>query len=254
MKDLFIVALDGMDREQVYSFMDKLNGKIPCVKIGLELFYKYGQSFVRELYGRYPGSKIFLDLKLHDIPYTIKRTLLSLKDLPLTFLSLHLSGGRAMLESAMRTAREALPHVKLLGVSYLTSLDEKDFFELQGLSPERIPEAFEKLFRMAIEVEIHGIILSSLELSLLRKMQGKISLLTICPGIRFQDEIQEKNIHDQSRILDPLSALKGGADYLVMGRSLTKALDLNRRLAELEKISCSISQDLILHSKSSPKG
>ena len=229
---MLIVALDNMPEKEALIFLERLGNHIEFVKIGPELFYSGGCPFIEKVAEKYQ-KKIFLDLKLHDIPNTVCRAILALKGLPLKFLTLHLSGGRAMLQQALATSREALPHTQLLGVSYLTSLDQEDFQELQGLPAGQIPGAFERLFKLALETEIPGVVCSPLELEIVKKCQQKSSrpLLKVCPGIRFADEITAND--DQKRVLSPEEALQKGADFIVMGRSLTRAHDLQARLQQL---------------------
>ena len=118
--------------KEIEQFLSKPENKIQTVKIGLELFLKYGSELVRLISSKHQ-KKIFLDLKIHDIPVTVERAIRSLKDLPIDFLSIHLSGGEAMIESAVREARISLPACKILGVSFLTSLHETDLINLFGI-------------------------------------------------------------------------------------------------------------------------
>lgn len=242
-----IVALDNMDKEQALEFLQKTSGKISLVKIGMELFYRYGGSLVNEIHQKF-GVQIFLDLKLHDIPNTVAKAIASLHGLPLKFLTVHLSGGQGMLTAAREAQAQALPHTQLLGVSHLTSLDQSDFKELWNFSAEDVGQSFEKLTRLCLRTRIHGMILSAHELSLVakilkdcREQTGEIendalNLIKICPGIRFADELANNVTQDQKRVATPQMALKDGADYLVIGRSLTHAQNISGRLQELAKI------------------
>lgn len=227
--DKTIVALDQMDMDEIDAFLSRPENTIPTVKIGLELFVKYGPDLVHKIHRLY-RKKIFLDLKLHDIPVTVERAILSLKNLPIDFLTVHLSGGEEMLKSAMVSAKIAIPECKILGVSFLTSLEGKDLLDVFGIS--NMEEAFLRLFKLASVTRVDGVICSPLEISLVKKHFPKLMVVT--PGIRFADEILSQNIQDQKRVATPQEAFALGADYLVMGRSLTKANSLNGRIKELE--------------------
>ncbi len=223
-----IVALDQMSLDEIDSFLSRPENTLEIVKIGLELFLKHGPDLVLKIHRDYK-KRIFLDLKLHDIPITVERAIHSLENLPIDFLTVHLSGGEEMLKAALKKARASIPQCKILGVSFLTSLEEKDLKMLFGI--QDIEEAFLRLFSIADDVGIDGVICSPHEISLVKKNFPK--LLAITPGIRFQDEISNHNIQDQKRVATPLDAFKLGADFIVIGRSLTKSEDLNGRLKEL---------------------
>ena len=222
-----IVALDQMTLEEIEQFLSKPENKIQTVKIGLELFLKYGSELVRLISSKHQ-KKIFLDLKIHDIPVTVERAIRSLKDLPIDFLSIHLSGGEAMIESAVREARISLPTCKILGVSFLTSLHETDLINLFGITNSE--QAFLRLFKIAEDCGIDGVVCSPHEISLVKNNFS--DLLVVTPGIRFEDEILSQLTQDQKRVATPKEALALGADYLVLGRSLTQAKDLSHRLKE----------------------
>ena len=223
-----IVALDQMTLEEIDIFLSLPHNSIQIVKIGLELFLKYGSELVFKI-NRDHKKKIFLDLKLHDIPITVERAIHSLKGLPLDFLTIHLSGGEEMLKAALKEARISIPKCKILGVSFLTSLEEKDLSALFGISNSQ--EAFLRLFKVARDSGIDGVICSPLEIKLVKSHYPE--LLAITPGIRFKDEIDSQKTQDQKRIATPREALSLGADFIVIGRSLTQALNLGQRLIEL---------------------
>ncbi len=232
-----IVALDNMPKANVFHFLDKAGAELELVKIGLELFCSEGPQFVKEVVNRHQ-KKIFLDLKLHDIPNTVAQAINALKGLPIEFLTLHLSGGKGMLEEAILMAKEALPQTKLLGVSYLTSLDKQDFHNIQGIKEEEIPKAFERLFDLALETKVHGVVCSAHELKLVQNSEQKksLKLIKICPGIRFQDEIDTCETGDQKRVMTPENAFREGAHFIVMGRSITQTDNLETRLQQLKKL------------------
>ena len=135
-----------MSLDEIDLFLSKPENNIPTVKIGLELFVKYGPDLVHKIHRDYK-KKIFLDLKLHDIPITVERAIHSLKNLPIDFLTIHLSGGEAMLKSALAEARQSIPSCKILGVSFLTSLEDSDLNSLFGITDSK--EAFLRLFKVA---------------------------------------------------------------------------------------------------------
>lgn len=231
-----IVALDNMDKTEILEWMEKAKEDISFIKLGLEVFYRYGRSFVEDLLKRHQ-VKLFLDLKLHDIPNTVSKSILSLEGLPIDFLTLHLTGGEQMLKAACQAQKKALPQTKLLGVSYLTSLDDNDFFQIWGVEHQQIPRQFERLFDLAHKTQIQGLVCSAREASALRdyeKLNALNPLQLVCPGIRFADEIKmSQNMGDQKRVYSPRQAFDSGADYLVMGRSLTQTPQLEERLKQL---------------------
>ncbi len=230
MKSIY-VALDNMSKEDIYAFLERSNNEIVCVKIGLELFNLYGRDFVEEIYNKYKVD-IFLDLKLHDIPNTVSKAIRSLKGLPIKFLTLHLSGGINMLKASVEARNQFLPECKLLGVSILTSLDQKDIEKIWGISDNN--KLFSNLFQLAHESQVDGVVCSPNELMILNGLN--LNLLSMCPGIRFDDEIKEANFGDQKRVLSPEKALEKGASFLVMGRSLTQSKVLTERIQLLKSM------------------
>ena len=225
-----IVALDQMELSEIDLFLSRPENTIPTVKIGLELFLKHGPDLAHKIYRDF-NKKIFLDLKLHDIPVTVERAIHSLKNLPIDFLTVHLSGGEEMLKAALKEARISIPECKILGVSFLTSLHENDLKTLFDVT--NTDEAFLRLFNLADRSLIDGVVCSPHEITLLKTHFPK--LLAVTPGIRFNDEIKTQNTQDQKRVATPGDAIKLGADFVVIGRSLTKAHDLSARLSELEE-------------------
>lgn len=223
-----MVAIDNMPKEQALAFIESLPSELPLVKIGLEQYLGLGRDFVTEVYERYQ-KEVFLDLKLHDIPNTVAKAMTSLKGLPIKFLTVHLSGGSAMLKAAQEVKDEHFPNLNILGVSYLTSLDQKDLKELFNYQESEIESAFHRFFDLAEETKTQGVVCSAFE----AKLVGERNLLKVCPGIRFQDEIGTTSVNDQKRVMSPQQAFDNGADYLVMGRSLTQAKNLSARIQEL---------------------
>ena len=217
-----------MNLEEIDAFLSRPDNSLSIVKIGLELFVKYGADLVHKIQRDYK-KKIFLDLKLHDIPITVERAIHSLKNLPIEFLTIHLAGGEEMIKCAISSARISIPNCKILGVSFLTSLSDHDLKTLFGITNST--EAFERLFNIAHKAHIDGVICSPHELTPVKKQYPK--LLAITPGIRFLDEIQNNVVQDQKRIATPDSAIALGADYIVIGRSLTQSENLASRIDQL---------------------
>jgi orotidine-5'-phosphate decarboxylase len=225
-----MVALDNFSsKEDCLTFLKQLPSELPIVKIGLEMFYRFGRDFVTQVHQDF-GKKIFLDLKLHDIPNTASKSMKALENLPIEFLTVHLSGGEEMLKACQKVRNDYMESVNILGVSYLTSLDQSDFKALYGITSAQIPNYFTNLFQLASQTKTQGIVCSAAELDLLKDFP---ELLKVCPGIRFQDEIESGKIGDQKRVLSPSQAFANGASYLVMGRSLTTSHDLQARVSEL---------------------
>ena len=231
-----MVALDNMTKEQTLEFLEQMPSELEMLKIGLELFTAFGPEFVTEIHERF-NKRIFLDLKLHDIPNTVAKTLGSLSKLPIEFITVHLSGGTQMLEACQSIRNEKMSHVNILGVSYLTSLDQLNFQETWGFKEADIPLAFDRLFGLAFKTKTQGIVCSAQELPLLEELKTKFSreIQSVCPGIRFSDEIASGSIGDQKRVLTPAQAFEQGASYIVMGRSLTQASDLSSRVNQLNQ-------------------
>ena len=225
-----IVALDQMALDDIHSFLSANKNDIHTIKIGLELFLRHGNDVVHLLKREYQ-KKIFLDLKLHDIPKTVEKAIESLQGLPIDFLTVHLGGGLEMLKSAKKAKEAFLPKTKLLGVSFLTSLSANDLECIYGISLLHNHDAFKRLFQLANESNIEGVVCSPLELVLLKS--NFPNLLAVTPGIRFSDEVSSQEVQDQKRVLTPQEAIKNGADFLVIGRSLTQSIDAKKRFADL---------------------
>lgn len=233
--DRVILALDNMDLEEVKAIAPQFKNNVGIIKIGLELFCKYGPEVIKDLSESF-NAEVFLDLKLHDIPNTVKKSIKSLEGLPLKFLTIHLSGGQEMINQAIEQANISLPGVELLGVSYLTSLNENDFQEIWGVEKEDISHKLERIFSLALNCNIPGLVCSAKDLPFVNKLEEHHdhTLIKVCPGIRFKDQISSGETQDQKRVVDPITAINDGADYLVIGRPLTQAGDLlHERLEQL---------------------
>ncbi len=214
MKTELILAIDLEDKIAAKTFLQPLRGKIPWIKIGLQLFTKYGPEIVDEFSEL--GFKIFLDLKLHDIPNTVASAIKSLRGRNCEMLTIHALGGKTMMQKALEAASEALPRTKLLGVTVLTSMNDA---ELRGLGIDKNPtQQVEILAKLAAESGMKGLVCSPLELPILRKFLGEeIALVT--PGIR----PKSASADDQSRIMTPAEAAASGANFIVVGRPILKA-------------------------------
>ncbi len=212
-----ILALDAPTLRDVAPLLARLRGPVRWVKIGLELFTAGGPDVVRQAADL--GFDIFLDLKLHDIPNTVARAVDSAARLPIKMLTLHTAGGREMMLRAAQAQRDAAPHLRLLGVTVLTSLGERDLREIGVDAP---PEAqVMRLARLAVECGLGGLVCSPLELASLRAhLPPAVRLVT--PGIR---PAGSGRADDQARVMSPAEAARAGADFIVVGRPILQAAD-----------------------------
>ncbi len=213
-----IIACDFKSAEDTFAFLDKFTGKKPFVKIGMELFYAEGPSIVREIKRR--GHKIFLDLKLHDIPNTVKKAMSVLRNLDVDITNLHAAGTKRMMEAAIEgLTREDGTRPLLIAVTQLTSTDQ-EAMENDLLIKEPIDEVVMHYAGNAKEAGLDGVVCSPLEAEKVHTRCGK-EFLTITPGVRFADG----DIGDQKRVMTPAEAKKIGSDYIVVGRPITAADD-----------------------------
>lgn len=215
-KSSLIVALDVADRAAALRAVDQLSGHVGCFKVGLEIFTREGPPLVEEIRKR--GENVFLDLKLHDIPNTVRGAVRSACRLGVQMLTLHASGGPAMLAGACEEAQSFSSPPLLLAVTALTSLSSEDVHAL-GISGS-VEDWVERLAQMAYDSGIRGLVASSKELPMLRrKFQGDMKL--VIPGIRPAGSSQQ----DQSRTATPREAIRSGADFIVVGRPILQAPD-----------------------------
>lgn len=213
-----IVACDFSSKEQVMSFLDKFEGRKPFVKIGMELFYAEGPQIVREIKAR--GHKIFLDLKLHDIPNTVKKAMSVLSGLDVDMTNLHASGTKRMMEAAIDgLTRPDGTRPILIAVTQLTSTDQQAMEE-DLLINHPIDEVVMHYARNARCAGLDGVVCSPLEAGKVHEVCGK-DFITVTPGVRFADG--DKG--DQKRVMTPAEAKKIGSDYIVVGRPITAAED-----------------------------
>ena len=213
-----IVACDFSSKEQVLTFLDKFTGRKPFVKIGMELYYAEGPSIVREIKAR--GHKIFLDLKLHDIPNTVKKAMSVLSNLDVDITNLHAAGATAMMQGALEgLTRPDGTRPLLIAVTQLTSTDQETM-ERDLLINHPIDEVVMHYAKCAEEAGLDGIVCSPLEAGKVHDKCGK-KFLTITPGVRFADG----DVGDQKRVMTPAAAKEIGSDYIVVGRPITAAAD-----------------------------
>ena len=213
-----IVACDFASGEQVFSFLDKFTEKKPFVKIGMELFYAEGPEIVRQIKAR--GHKIFLDLKLHDIPNTVKKAMAVLSNLDVDICNLHAAGTTAMMQAALEgLTRPDGTRPLLIAVTQLTSTDQESM-ERDLLIHEPIDQVVMHYAKTAKNAGLDGIVCSPLEAGKVHEVCGK-EFLTVTPGVRFADG----DAGDQKRIMTPAQAKEIGSDYIVVGRPITAAAD-----------------------------
>ncbi len=216
LKEQLIVSLDFPDIQQARSLMHLLSDDVIFYKIGLQMFLRYGSSMVEEW--KKAGKKIFLDLKLSDIPNTVSGALLSLKSLQVDIVNMHALSGMNCMKAAAYTIQEIMPDTKLIAVTVLTSLDEN---ELNALGIQRTPQSqVAILAKLAYQAGLSGVVSSAWEASQIKSICGP-TFITVCPGIRRSTD----NIGDQARIMTPQKAILHGADYLVVGRPILQADD-----------------------------
>ena len=213
-----IIACDFSSKEQVFAFLDKFEGRKPFVKIGMELFYAEGPEIVREIKKR--GHKIFLDLKLHDIPNTVKKSMNVLSRLDVDMTNLHAAGTISMMEAALEgLTREDGTRPLLIAVTQLTSTDQERM-ENDLLIKEPIDKVVMHYASNAAKAGLDGVVCSPLEAEKVHETCGK-KFLTVTPGVRFADG----DIGDQKRVMTPAEAKRIGSDYIVVGRPITAAED-----------------------------
>lgn len=213
-----IVACDFAGRVETLAFLDRFEGCKPFVKIGMELFYAEGPDIVREIKAR--GHKIFLDLKLHDIPNTVKKSMAVLTNLDLDMVNVHAAGTSEMMRAALEgLTRPDGSRPLLIAVTQLTSTSEERM-QKELLISESLPETVLHYAENAKNSGLDGVVCSPLEAGSVKARCGA-DFLTITPGVRFADSASD----DQSRIATPEKARELGSDYIVVGRPITQAQD-----------------------------
>ena len=226
-----IIALDFKSREETMNFLDKFTGKKPFVKIGMELFYATGADFLRELKER--GHKIFLDLKLHDIPNTVKKAMKVLSTLGADMVNLHAAGGSAMMKGAIEgLTREDGTRPILIAVTMLTSTDQETMTN-ELLIDRPVADVVESYAKNALASGLDGVVCSPLEAGKVHTACGE-NFVTVTPGVRLAGD----DVGDQKRVTTPAKAKELGSDYIVVGRSITAAEDPVKAYEECVKQFC----------------
>ena len=215
MRDV-IIACDFKNKEELYEFLEPFDGLNPFLKIGMEIFYKEGPQLVRDL--KAMGCKIFLDLKLHDIPNTVEKAMRNLGELGVEITNCHAAGGVTMMMAARRglDATETGKNTKLIAVTQLTSISQ-EVLENELLIEKPLPEVVKTYALNAKTAGLDGVVCSPLEAPIIKGL----GLISVTPGIRFADD--SKN--DQKRVATPEYAKELGSTYIVVGRSITGAAD-----------------------------
>ena len=212
-----IVAIDTFDLMKANAILAQLDPDLCMIKVGSVVFNALGKPFLQD--ASLQGFKIFLDLKLHDIPNTVYETILGFHDCPIEMLTVHLSGGEEMLKKAMLAGKSI--DAKVIGVSILTSLEESDTLDLFG---NNLDDQIGKLFKIAAKANLDGIVCSPHELEMSKTILGSHTI-KITPGIR---DIKVED--DQARTMSAKEAVEKGSTFLVIGRPITKAADISTAL------------------------
>ena len=213
-----IVACDFDSKEKTLAFLDKFQGEKPFVKIGMELYYAEGPAIVKEIKAR--GHKIFLDLKLHDIPTTVKKAMAVLSGLDVDICNLHAAGTSRMMEAALEgLTRPDGTRPLLIAVTQLTSTDE-EIMKRDLLIDQPLDKVVMHYAKNAADAGLDGVVCSPLEAGKVHEVCGK-QFLTVTPGVRFAGG----DVGDQKRVTTPEKAKELGSDYIVVGRHITAAED-----------------------------
>ncbi len=212
-KEQLIVSMDFPDIQQARSLRDLLSDDVLYYKIGLQMYLRYGCSIVEEW--KKAGKKVFLDLKLSDIPNTVSSALQVLSTLGVDMVNMHAFSGFNCLKHAAKTVKETMPDTSLIAVTVLTSLDEP---QLSQMGIHNTPkEQVIQLCQISKSAGLSGVVSSAWEASSIKEVCGE-NFITVCPGIRRETDA----VGDQARIMTPVKAIRNGADYLVVGRPIIK--------------------------------
>ena len=219
MEKALIIALDFNSLEEVTAFLDKFEDEKLFVKVGMELFYSAGPSIIAEIKKR--GHQIFLDLKLHDIPNTVKQAMKVLAKLDVDLVNVHAAGGKQMMQAALEGLQEGVQEGKqrpaIIAVTQLTSTTEVEMQHDQQI-PLTLEQSVLSYATLAQEAGLDGVVCSTHEVEVIHGKLGN-DFLTVTPGIRMADD----DTHDQKRIASPEKARLLGTNCIVVGRSITKA-------------------------------
>ena len=214
-----IVALDYNSIEEVLKFIDSIDPSLCRLKIGKELFTKYGPKTILELHDK--GFEVFLDLKFHDIPTTVYKACISALSLNVWMLNIHLSGGCDMAIAAMNAKKDCLSDSKVIGVTALTSLTDDDCIRIYGCKRS---DQLKRFRDIGLDANVDGFVCSPYDINILRT-DNKIF---VTPGIR-----TDGNINDHHKVITPQEALKLGSNYLVIGRSVTESSNPNKEIKRI---------------------
>lgn len=214
MKRDVIIACDFKNKEELFEFLKPFQGEKPFIKIGMEIFYKEGPSLVKRL--KESGCRIFLDLKLHDIPNTVEKTMRNIAELGVEITNVHAAGGIEMMQAARRglDSVETGRNTKLIAVTQLTSISQ-EILEKELFIAKPLPEVVRAYAENAKKAGLDGVVCSALEAPIIQEL----GLLSVTPGIRFSEDSN----NDQKRVSTPAYAKELGATYIVVGRSITAA-------------------------------
>ena len=230
MKQVFlnpiILAIDTKSDLEAYEISQEVSGYVGAIKLGLEYFDTYGPEGIRKI--QEIGIPIFLDLKLHDIPMTVKKTIETLSDINPAIINVHAFGGQQMMKYALEGLGQASKNTSLVAVTVLTSLNDDDMAILGINYP--VKDLVQNLAKLTKDSGLAGVVCSAEEIALVRKVCGK-DFKIIVPGIR--PEGSQKD--DQKRVMTPKQAISLGADYLVIGRPITKSKDPLSKVKEILK-------------------
>ncbi len=217
-KKRIIVAIDSSCETEAAAILSKLDPELCMVKIGSVAYNSLGRDLIEMVYGK--GFQIFLDLKFHDIPNTVKGSILGIKSLPIQMLTIHTSGGLKMMKAAMEAVKGTA--IKVFGVTALTSLTNDD---VKFIFQRDVSDQVNAMLDLAERAGIDGVVCSPHELPLVK---ARDCFLSVTPGIRLLDSED-----DQSRVMTPSEAIELGADYLVIGRPITGAQDISSALVNI---------------------
>ena len=211
-----IIACDFKNKEELFKFLEPFKGLNPFLKIGMEIFYKEGPQLVRDLKAQ--GCKIFLDLKLHDIPNTVEKAMKNLSELGVEITNCHAAGGIEMMKAARRGLDATIQgkNTELIAVTQLTSISQ-EALEKELLIEKPLPDVVKQYALNAKEAGLQGVVCSPLEAPIIKEL----GLLSVTPGIRFADNTKD----DQKRVATPDYAKELGSTYIVVGRAITGATD-----------------------------
>lgn len=222
-----IIACDFSNKRQLFDFLNLFEEQRPFIKIGMELFYSEGPNLIREL--KEKGYRIFLDLKLHDIPNTVYKAMKKIASLDVDITNVHAAGGILMMESAKRAIDELQVKTKLIAVTQLTSIDDCTLRD-ELLITHSMEETVKHYAINTKKAGLDGVVCSALEAPIMKKL----GLISITPGIRFS----ENGADDQARVTTPKVARELGSTYIVVGRSITQATNPLEAYTRAKKEFC----------------